>query len=563
MITLLHIENIAVIEYANIEFSQGFNILTGETGAGKSIIIDSVKCICGERTSREMIRNEAKSALVSAMFSDLSENTEKTLEDIGISLEYDKSLHISREMFPDGKNLCRINGKIAPLSTLREIGGYLINIHGQHDRSIAEPEEHLGLLDRYSKNNVILESYKLNYDEYLEIKAKKEKLMISEQEKARMLDMLNFAINEIESAELEPNEEDELKARKSMLVNSEKLKTASNSAYDLLRNSDFENDALTKLSQAADVLAQAAIIYEPFNALNERLNDCNFVLQDIAEELKNTIDSFEFSENDIDKIEYRLDIISRLKKKYGNSVSEILDYYDNCIKRKDEIIFLESHLDKLESECKAALKNAEEKANILTKNRKQNAEIMCSLIEKELAYLDMPGTKISLEFAGDTSLTPSGADKVEFYLCANAGEAAKPLFKIASGGELSRIMLALNTVLVGTTEPMTLIYDEIDTGISGRAATKVGEKLSSVAKEHQVLCVTHLSQMAAFGDSHLYISKTEKNGRTYTTVKKLSLDERVYELARITGGDNITPGMLQSAKELLSICQGNRNGERK
>ncbi len=549
MLSLLHIENIAVIESADISFDQGFNVLTGETGAGKSIVIDAISAILGERAYRDMIRTGTTKASVRAVFTDVPELS--WFANNGV--EYDPETVIQREVHLDGKNVCRVNGTLVSVTILRKLGIQLINIHGQHDSaSLFDEANHLSFLDAFADNEALRADYLEKYEAVAKLRREIDRMTMDESEKLRRMETLRYQIKEIEKAELEAGEDEELEARRKILQNAEKLSDGMETAVECLNGGDDSDGASGLLAQAEYALARLAKFSDTYAALHEKIADLMYQVQDAAEEVRDARDDLSYSADELEQIESRLDKIHRLRRKYGTTCAEILEYLEKAKKELDEIEFADDHLEKLKKKLKKAEKTAWEAAFTLRENRKETAVSMSGRILSELAQLDMPRVQFSCEFT-ELDLTANGADAVAFYMSANAGEALKPMSKVASGGELARIMLAMKNVLAEKDQVNTLIFDEVDTGVSGRAAQKVAEKLRTVAKHKQVLCVTHLPQLAALAHTHLLIAKGEREGRTYTTVTPLDIEGRKKELARIIGGTNITETTLKSAEEMLRL----------
>ena len=547
MLRVLHIENIAVIECADIEFNRGFNVLTGETGAGKSIVIDAISAIIGERAYRDMIRTGAEKASVQAVFSDVPELG--WFADNGVA--YEAETVIQREIFLDGRNVCRVNGGLVSVSVLRKLGSQLIDIHGQHDSaSLFDEGSHLQFLDDFAANEELRSGYREKFDTVVNIRGEIDRISIDESEKLRRMETLRYQIAEIEKAELEVGEDTVLEERRKLLQNSEKLSDGMETAVKALYGNDDSDGAVALLQEAGRELSRLSRYTDAYNAVQEKINDLMYQLQDVAEELWDAKDDLSYSPQELDRIEERLDTIHRLRKKYGATCEDILSYMQKAKTELDEIEFADDHLEKLKKKLQIVEAEAWSAANALTENRQEKADALSKAICSELTQLDMPKVQFSCEFT-KTELTPTGADSVAFYMSANAGEALKPMSKVASGGELARIMLAMKNVQAEKDRIDTLIFDEVDTGVSGRAAQKVAEKLRSVARNKQVLCVTHLPQLAALADTHLLIAKEERNGRTYTTVAPLDKAGRTRELARIIGGTNITEITLRSAEEML------------
>ena len=549
MLSLLHIENIAVIECADISFDRGFNVLTGETGAGKSIVIDAISAILGERAYRDMIRTGTGKASVRAVFTGVPEL--KWFEENGV--EYDPETVIQREIHLDGKNVCRVNGSLVSVTILRKLGIQLINIHGQHDSaSLFDEENHLTFLDAFGDNDAIRAAYSEKYEAVAKLRRQIDKMTMDEGEKLRRMETLRYQIKEIEKADLEPGEDDRLEERRKILQNSEKLSDGLNEAAECLYGGDDSEGASGLLAQAEYALARLARFSDAFQSMHEKVTDLKYQVADIAEEVRDARDDLSYSADELEEIESRLDVIHKLRRKYGVTCEDILAYLDKAKKELDDIEFADDHLERLKKNLKKAEKEAWEQAKLLRENRKETAVSMAKRILTELAQLDMPRVQFEVQFT-ELDLTPNGADAVAFYMSANAGEALKPMSKVASGGELARIMLAMKNVLAEKDQVNTLIFDEVDTGVSGRAAQKVAEKLRSVAAHKQVLCVTHLPQLAALANTHLLIAKSERDGRTYTSVTPLDVEGRKRELARIIGGTNITETTLKSAEEMLRL----------
>ena len=548
MLSLLHIENIAVIECADISFDQGFNVLTGETGAGKSIVIDAISAILGERAYRDMIRTGTSMASVRAVFCDVPELP--WFEENGV--EYDPETVIMRQIHLDGKNVCRVNGSLVSVSILRKLGIQLINIHGQHDSaSLFDEDNHLTFLDAFGDSQEKLASYGTCYEKVAALRRQIDRMTMDEGEKLRRMETLKYQIAEIEKADLEAGEDETLEQRRKILQNAEKLSDGMQEAVACLYGGDDTDGAASLLAQAEYALGRLARFTDAYTALHERVSDLMYQVQDAAEELRDARDDLSYSSDELEQIESRLDVIHKLRRKYGVTCADILEYLEKAKKELDDIEFADDHLARLKKKLAEAEKEAWDAALSLRASRKAAAEYMSERILTELAQLDMPRVQFSCEFR-ELELTANGADAVAFYMSANAGEALKPMSKVASGSELARIMQAMKNVLAEKDQVNTLIFDEVDTGVSGRAAQKVAEKLRAVAQHKQVLCVTHLPQLAALANTHLLIAKSERDGRTYTTVTPLDLEGRKRELARIIGGTNITETTLKSAEEMLT-----------
>lgn len=547
MLNLLHIENIAVIECADISFDKGFNVLTGETGAGKSIVIDAISAVLGERAYRDMIRTGTDKASVRAVFTDVPE-FDWFAEN---AVEYDPEVVIQREVYLDGKNVCRVNGTLVSVTMLHKLGIKLIDIHGQHDSaSLFDEANHLHFLDAFGDNSFLRRAYSDKYDIVSDLQKQIQRMTMDESEKLRKMEMLRYQIAEIEKAELEEDEDERLEERRKVLQNAEKLSDGIGVVVEALYGGDETDGAASLLADAERELVRLSRYTDTFESLREKISDLMYQVQDAADEVKSVQDSLSYSADELEQIEARLDVIHRLRRKYGSTCSEILQYYKDAKNELDEIEFADDHLQHLKQKFGKAEKEAWDAALALRKNRQTTAEMLSARILEELAQLDMPKVQFACKFT-ETELSPDGADQVAFYMSANVGEALKPMSKVASGGELARIMLAMKNVLAEQDQVATLIFDEVDTGVSGRAAQKVAEKLRSVATNKQVLCVTHLPQLAALASTHLLISKAERNGRTYTSVQPLDREGRKRELARIIGGTNITEITLKSAEEML------------
>lgn len=547
MLSLLHIENIAVIESADISFDRGFNVLTGETGAGKSIVIDAISAILGERAYRDMIRTGTNKASVRAIFTDVPELD--WFRENGV--EYDPETVIQREIYLDGKNVCRVNGSLVSVSILRKLGIQLINIHGQHDSaSLFDEDNHLAFLDAFADNEELRQDYSEKYAAVSKLRREIDSLTMDEGEKLRRMETLKYQIEEIEKADLEAGEDEVLEDRRKLLQNAEKLSNGLEETVQCLYGSDDIDGASGLLAQAEYALGRLLRFSDSFAPLHDRVSDLMYQVQDVAEEARDTRDSLNYSADELEQIESRLDVIHKLRRKYGVTCEDILNYLEKAKKELDEIEFADDHLERLKGKLKKAEKEAWDAALRLRKNRQETAVAMSKRILTELSQLDMPRVQFACQFQ-ELDLGANGADAVAFYMSANAGEALKPMSKVASGGELARIMLAMKNVLAEKDQVATLIFDEVDTGVSGRAAQKVAEKLRSVAEHKQVLCVTHLPQLAALAHTHLLIAKSERDGRTYTSVTPLDFEGRKRELARIIGGTNITETTLRSAEEML------------
>lgn len=553
MLSNLQIENIAVIKSASIDFENGFNVMTGETGAGKSIVIDSLNAILGERTSRELIRSGADSASVCAEFQNVGDNVKNELEKLGI--EKDDTLIVSRKLTPDGKNVCRINGMPATVSMLKALGVQLVNIHGQLDnQSLLSPETHCSFIDKLAGSGRELNEFKELYSLYIKKENELKSLNTDVNEKNRRLDILNYQIEEIQKADIRPGEKDELTEKLGFLRNAEKVLDLLHTAYAALNGDGEMPGAADIAADAASKLLSAADYSSDFTETANGVNDAAMNLSAYTEELRDKIYSLDYDPNETERAEERLDVIYRLSQKYGDSEEDILAYLENAEKERDALSFSDERAEQLRAETEKAYNEAIAAAKKLSEIRIEAGKKFSADVERELAFLDMPSVKFIVnDSVGE--LYENGIDNIEFLLSANAGEEPKPLSKIASGGELSRIMLAIKCVLSELDDIDTLIFDEIDSGVSGRAALKIAAKMKELSKTHQVICVTHLAQIAAFADEHKLISKEEKDGRTYTCIASLDYNGRKYELARIMGGLTVTQSILNSAEELLSSAE--------
>ena len=547
MLSTLHIENIAVIEAVDIDFAPGFNVLTGETGAGKSIVIDAISAILGERTYRDVIRTGASKAFVSAVFSDVPQLAWFAENHI----PYEPELLIQRELTADGRNVCRINGQPVSVSLLRRLGTQLINIHGQHDsQQLFDEENHLRYLDLFARNEAEQAAYRTVYDELTQVRREIERLSIDEGEKLRRTEMLRHQIGEIDRAKLQSGEDEALEARRKLLQNAEKFSQSLLTALNCLYGGDDADGASGLISEAEYALRRIAGFDPRIERLHAGVNELGETTQALCEELIDLKDETTFSPEELDALEARLDTIHRLRRKYGATCEDILAFRDRARLELDEIRFSDDRLLELRAQEQKLEKKTADAAHILRKSRQTAAAGLRERILTELSQLDMPNIQFECRFT-EIPFAPDGTDQIAFLMSANAGEALRPMSKVASGGELARIMLALKNVLAERDSVATLIFDEVDAGVSGRAAQKVAAKLRSVADAKQILCVTHLPQIAAQADRHLLIAKSERGGRTYTDVTPLDRAGRINELARIIGGEHITETTRKSAAEML------------
>ncbi|MEA4815174.1 MAG: DNA repair protein RecN [Oscillospiraceae bacterium] len=550
MLFLLHIENIAIIERADIEFDAGFNALTGETGAGKSIVIDAIGAVLGQRASRELIRTGADKAVVSAVFNGI-EKLAGELEEIGVSPDEDGNLALQRNIGADGKTVCRVNGMPVTVAQLRAVGERLLDIHGQHEgQRLLDESTHLSYLDGFGKTETVFASYAAAFDAMRETSAKMNALRMDEEERERNIDSLTRQIKELTDAGLREGEEEELEARRNVLRNSEKFISAVGGTDYNLNGSDDALGAVSMLTEAESCLSALGGMGEEFDELLKRLRDVRLEAYDIAETVRDIKDGYNFSPEELDAAEGRLDRLQRLKKKYGTTVSDMLAYLERSEKELDEIQCADDAISELEGKLAAQRTDVSAAARKLTDARLAAAKKLEERILSELRGLDMKSVRFSIAFE-EKAPDATGADSVRFLMSANAGEGLKPINKIASGGEMARIMLALKNVLAENDSVGTLVFDEVDAGVSGRAAEKVAEKMAQVSRRKQVLCVTHLPQLAAMADVHFSVEKAEKDGRTYTKVTRLGREERRSEIARLTSGSHVTQTMLDGAEELL------------
>lgn len=548
MLELLHIENIAIIEAADIEFAPGFNALTGETGAGKSIVIDSLSAVLGQRTSRELIRTGADKAFVSAAFSGMAP---ELTEELGIQPEADGTLLLQREIQTDGKNVCRVNGRPVTVGQLRALGARLLNIHGQHDgQQLLDEEQHIVYLDSFGRVESLAITYAEKYKNFTDIRRQIGALQMDEAEKARRVDTLQYQIEELRRAKLTPGEEEELTARRGMLRNAEKFLGAVAGADYALNGDDSGGGALSALRQAQDALSGVRHLDDAFGQLYERLGEAYSEVYDIAATVEDKRGELDVSPGELDRVESRMDLLYRLKKKYGATVEDMLDYQARCEAELAQIEDAGDTLARLEQALSKAEKEARQAAQALSDARKAAADRLTAQILAELQQLDMGKIRFAVNFA-EKPLDRDGMDTVRFLMSANVGEELRPIHKIASGGELARIMLAMKNVLSEQDHVGTMVFDEVDTGVSGRAAQKVAEKMARISRRKQVLCVTHLPQLAAMADTHFSVEKGERGGRTYTEVRRLDREQRRRELARLTGGSHVSQTMLDGAEELL------------
>ena len=554
MLNELHIENIAVIERADISFSKGLNVLTGETGAGKSIVIDSIGAVLGERVSRELVRRGAEKGVVTASF-DMTPYTEQWLRENEI--DSDDELILQRRITADGKSSCRVCGTPVTVSQMKELAAFLVDIHGQNDgRQLMDERRHMEYLDRFGRLDAPLDAYKAEYKKYTGIKKEIERLSMDEIEKERLSDTLSYQIAELERAELKEGEYDTLASRRDLLRNSEKLTEAIDEAISALYGGD--DNAVSLAQNAAYYAGKAAAITPELESVAANINDAAFALADAAETLRDFHDDLDFSPEEYDRLESRIAQLNKLQRKYGRDIDGLIEYLDECRRKLDDIQYADDRLAKLDRELEKQSAVCHASAEKLSRERRSAASELETRIVSELRELNMPSVRFAVEFLpveSEQGFDANGSDVIRFIMSANAGEELGRISRIASGGELSRIMLAMKNVFAENDPVATMIFDEIDTGVSGIAAQRVGEKLYSVSKGKQVMCVTHLPQIAAMADSHYVISKQERGGRTYTDVVLLDREGRRRELARLHGGDVVTATTLASAEEQLQAAE--------
>lgn len=549
MLAQLFIRNIAVIEKASIDLEKGFTVLTGETGAGKSIIIDAIHAVLGERTSKELVRTGTDSASVSALFTGLDEDTLSLLDRLSLPREEDGSLLIQRDIRLEGRSTCKINGAPATVSMLKQLGPRLVTIHGQHESyELLSPEVHMEYLDSFAGLESLLAEYQAAYRTLRETQRKLEALQTDEGEKARLSDLLHYQIDEIEAANVRVGEREELEAQRELIRNSEKIASALELLRGLLSGDEESEGLLAGISQAAAQAGRVAAYLPELADASQKLQEAGYLLEDVDAILHGTAVDFDPALQE--SIEERLDLLYKLGLKYGGSEEKILEYLEDCRIRLHQIAFSDEERERLEAQYETQKTAAIALAKELSEQRKAASKQFISQVKGELAFLNMPGIAFETEIQR-VPLYHMGCDKLQFLVSANKGEPPKPMSKIASGGELSRIMLAIKTVLSGKDKVDTLIFDEVDTGISGAAANKVGQKLKQVSQNRQVLCITHLAQIAALADHHFLISKHVEGERTYTQVQGLDFEGRKREVARIIGGDQVTDLQLEMAGEML------------
>ena len=552
MLQLLHIENIAVIERADIELEDGLTVLSGETGAGKSIVIDAVGAVLGRRVSRDLVRAGAEKGFVSAVFTGLPPALCALLEETALAGDEPDTLHIQRQITADGKSSCRVNMKPVTAAVLRQLAPYLIDIHGQNDgQKLLDEQHHIDYLDGYAEDGALLDAYRPKYQALLALRREITALETGEQERLQRIDMLSFHKEEIEQAALQPGEDESLAQRKAYFDHAGKIAAALSAARQALSGDDEAGGACALLDQAADALAGLREVSDAFDSLAEQAEEVRLLAADLRDSIVSRSDHMDFSPAERELVEQRLDLIYRLKQKYGGTLAEIAAYHEKITAELETLADSDNRRDQLRAQYRAELAEAKQLAVQLTEARRQAAARLEAEIVRELAGLDMDKVKMRIAVHTGAKLTAHGCDTVTFEISVNPGEPEKPLSKVASGGELSRIMLALKNVLTAGEDVGMLIFDEIDTGVSGHAAQQIARKLSAIAKKKQTLCVTHLPQIAAMGDHHLRITKSVRDGRSYTDVTPLDRAQRIDELARLLSGEQISDAARRNAEALL------------
>ncbi len=551
MLSSLQIENVAVIQKAEVHFKPGLNVLTGETGAGKSILIDSINAILGNRTSKDLVRTGASKAVIRAAFEQVPDAVLNSLEKAGY--ERSDALMLSREITAEGKSTCRINGMPATASVLRELCGGLININGQHDSvGLLNPARHLGILDDYAQNDAEFQEYYVLYRELVRIKRELDAMITDEAEKQRKIDLLSYQVQEIEDAGLTAGEEQTLESRRKILANASAIRDKIAQSYALLSGDDESSGAVDLLGEASHAIDTAAQLDDALAAASSQLLDLYYNAKDVAADLIGRLDSYDTNDAELDEIEQRLDLIYKLKRKYGDTVEDVIEFGQNAREELERIQSSQERHDHLQAEKRRLYALAREKAEALTQTRLNAFEALNKRISGTLDFLNMPGVRMTLRHTRGP-LASHGQDSIEFYISTNPGEAPKPLAKIASGGELSRITLAIKNAMADKDAVPTVIYDEIDSGVSGKAAGRIGEVLRQSAQGHQILCITHTAQIAALADCHLLIQKNVANDRTYTEIHPLDEEGRVEALARLISGDHVTSISRANAREMLGL----------
>lgn len=554
MLSSLQIENVAVIQKANVHFEKGLNVLTGETGAGKSILIDSINAILGNRASKDLVRTGAAKAVIRAAFEDVPPAVLDSLEKAGY--ERSEALLLSREITAEGKSTCRINGMPATAAVLRELCGGLININGQHDSvGLLNPARHEGILDAYAQNSAEYQAYYAIYRELVGVKKTLDAMITDEGEKQRRIDLLSYQVQEIDDAALTAGEEQTLESRRKVLANASTIRDRIAQCYALLSGGDEAPGAVDLLGEASNAVDAAAQLDGALSAGAGQLLDLYYTAKDIAADLIGRLDAYDTNDAELDEIEQRIDLIYKLRRKYGDTVEDILAFGERARQELEMIQSSQERVEHLQKEQRRLYTLAREKAELLTQTRLKAFEELNKRISDTLDFLNMPGVRMTLRHTRGP-LASHGQDSIEFYISTNPGEAPKPLAKIASGGELSRITLAIKNAMADKDAVPTVIYDEIDSGVSGKAASRIGEVLRQSAEGHQILCITHTAQIAALADCHLLIQKNITNERTYTEIHPLDENGRVEALARLISGDHVTELSLANAREMLGWSAG-------
>lgn len=554
MLSQLYIKNIAVISEASIDFGPRFNVFTGETGAGKTILVSAINGVLGARMSRDIIRSGEDSAYVSALFTQLPQDVCAKIEEMGFEMQ-DDTLLIAREV--GSRNLCKVNGRPATVQLLREIASMLIDVHGQKDNHrLLSPENHIAYIDAFGGLEDCRREYQVLYEKILEVRNQLERVNRRDREKEHQVDLLTYQIGEIESAALHPGEEEELLLKRDQIANAERIIRLLSQSKQLLDGEEEVSGILQMFEELTNNLSQLTHFLPQMEPLAMRMEEIGYDLSDCAGDLGNYLDQMDYQPQALEQVEERLDLIYRLKRKYGNSVEEILEYLEKSREQLQQLNLSEEKAQELQEEYLRLKPQVQQAADLLTSRRHKAAKEFLSRVKKELEFLNMPSVRLSVS-AGRSGWKPDGQDELEFLISSNVGEEPKPLAKIASGGELSRVMLSIKNVLAQKDRVGTAVFDEIDTGVSGKAAQKIGQKLQEVSHNRQVICVTHLAQVAVYADHHLLIEKSEEDGRTYTRIKPLDRQGRVEEIARMISGENLTETAIQNAREMLSLADQN------
>ena len=554
MLSQLYIKNIAVISEASIDFGPRFNVFTGETGAGKTILVSAINGVLGARMSRDIIRSGEDSAYVSALFTQLPQDVCAKIEEMGFEMQ-DDTLLIAREV--GSRNLCKVNGRPATVQLLREIASMLIDVHGQKDNHrLLSPENHIAYIDAFGGLENCRREYQVLYEKILEVRTQLERVNRHDRAKEHQVDLLTYQIGEIESAALHPGEEEELLLKRDQIANAERIIRLLSQSKQLLDGEEEVSGILQMFEELTNNLSQLTHFLPQMEPLAMRMEEIGYDLSDCAGDLGNYLDQMDYQPQELEQVEERLDLIYRLKRKYGNSVEEILEYLEKSREQLQQLNLSEEKAQELQEEYLRLKPQVQQAADMLTSRRHKAAKEFLSRVKKELEFLNMPSVRLSVS-AGRSGWKPDGQDELEFLISSNAGEEPKPLAKIASGGELSRVMLSIKNVLAQKDRVGTAVFDEIDTGVSGKAAQKIGQKLQEVSHNRQVICVTHLAQVAVYADHHLLIEKSEEDGRTYTRIKPLDRQGRVEEIARMISGENLTETAMQNAREMLSLADQN------